>query len=127
MGRENEKSNITQMFRENKGHSLKTLLLLFRGRYLALFGSVFFFVIKHSPTWVLPIVTANIINAVTDKEGDIVRILTVNTILMLVFLVQNVSNKLYSYLALCEKCKRCGKGVKRGFDCKAAAAFDHVS
>ena len=31
MGRENEKSNITQMFRENKGHSLKTLLLLFRG------------------------------------------------------------------------------------------------
>lgn len=87
MGRENEKSNITQMFRENKGHSLKTLLLLFRGRYLALFGSVFFFVIKHSPTWVLPIVTANIINAVTDKEGDIVRILTVNTILMLVFLV----------------------------------------
>ncbi len=42
MGRENEKSNITQMFRENKGHSLKTLLLLFRGRYLALFGSVFF-------------------------------------------------------------------------------------
>ena len=34
MGRENEKSNITQMFRENKGHSLKTLLLLFRGRYL---------------------------------------------------------------------------------------------
>ena len=47
MGRENEKSNITQMFRENKGHSLKTLLLLFRGRYLALFGSVFFFVIKH--------------------------------------------------------------------------------
>lgn len=93
MGRENEKSNITQMFRENKGHSLKTLLLLFRGRYLALFGSVFFFVIKHSPTWVLPIVTANIINAVTDKEGDIVRILTVNTILMLVFLVQNVATK----------------------------------
>lgn len=43
MGRENEKSNITQMFRENKGHSLKTLLLLFRGRYLALFGSIFFF------------------------------------------------------------------------------------
>ena len=99
MGRENEKSNITQMFRENKGHSLKTLLLLFRGRYLALFGSVFFFVIKHSPTWVLPIVTANIINAVTDKEGDIVRILTVNTILMLVFLVQNVAtNYIHTWL-----------------------------
>ena len=99
MGRENEKSNITQMFRENKGHSLKTLLLLFRGRYLALFGSIFFFVIKHSPTWVLPIVTANIINAVTDKEGDIVRILTVNTILMLVFLVQNVAtNYIHTWL-----------------------------
>ena len=42
MGRENEKSNITQMFRENKGHSLKTLLLLFRGRYLALFDQFSF-------------------------------------------------------------------------------------
>ena len=66
MGRENEKSNITQMFRENKGHSLKTLLL-FVSR--AVSGAVWinfpFFVIKHSPTWVLPIVTANIINAVT--------------------------------------------------------------
>lgn len=101
MGRENEKSNITQMFRENKGHSLKILLLLFRGRYLALFGSVFFFVIKHSPTWVLPIVTANIINAVTDKEGDIVRILTVNTILMLVFLVQNVAtNYIHTFTSM---------------------------
>ena len=127
MGRENEKSNITQMFRENKGHSLKTLLLLFRGRYLALFGSVFFFVIKHSPTWVLPIVTANIINAVTDKEGDIVRIFDCEYDFNARISCPECSNKLYSYLALCEKCKRCGKGVKRGFDCKAAAAFDHVS
>lgn len=47
----------------------------------------------------LPIVTANIINAVTDKEGDIVRILTVNTILMLVFLVQNVAtNYIHTWL-----------------------------
>ena len=80
MGRENEKSNITQMFRENKGHSLKTLLSFVSRAVSGAVWISFLFVIKHSPTWVLPIVTANIINAVTDKEGDIVRILTVNTI-----------------------------------------------
>lgn len=50
---------ITRIFNGSHDHNLKTLLLLYRGHYPALAGSVFFFVIKHSPTWVIPVVTAN--------------------------------------------------------------------
>ena len=90
---------MMHIFSRNRKNNLRTLLSLFKGHYGALAGSIFFFIIKHSPTWVLPIVTANIINAVTDKEGDIVRILTVNTILMLAFLVQNVAtNYIHTWL-----------------------------
>lgn len=90
---------MMESFRENRKSSFRTLLSLFRGHYMALFGSVLFFVIKHSPTWVLPIVTANIINAVTDRTGDIAKILILNSILMLVFLLQNVgTNYIHTWL-----------------------------
>ncbi len=54
------------------------------------------------------------------------RILTVNTILMLVFLVQNVATN-YIHTWLYAKSVRGVEKELRGFDCKAAAAFDHVS
>ena len=101
-----KRQSVVQIFQKNKGHNLKTLLLLFQGRYRALFGSIFFFLLKHSPIWVLPIVTANIINAVTDKEHDIIRILMINTILMIVFLVQNIATN-YVHTWLYAKTVRC--------------------
>lgn len=84
---------------ETKENNLRTLLSLFKGHYGALAGSVFFFIIKHSPTWVLPIVTANIINAVTDHNGNITKILILNTILMIAVLVQNIpTNYIHTWL-----------------------------
>lgn len=84
---------------ETKENNLCTLLSLFKGHYGALAGSVFFFIIKHSPTWVLPIVTANIINAVTDHNGNITKILILNTILMIAVLVQNIpTNYIHTWL-----------------------------
>lgn len=84
---------------ETKENNLRTLLSLFKGHYGALAGSIFFFIIKHSPTWVLPIVTANIINAVTDHNGNITKILILNTILMIAVLVQNIpTNYIHTWL-----------------------------
>lgn len=84
---------------ETKENNLCTLLSLFKGHYGALAGSIFFFIIKHSPTWVLPIVTANIINAVTDHNGNITKILILSTILMIAVLVQNIpTNYIHTWL-----------------------------
>ncbi len=79
-----------EMFEKYRGHNLKTLLNIYRGNYHRLFGSAFFFVLKHSPVWVLPIVTSNIINLATgEMEGGFPAILK-NMLLMVVLVTLNV-------------------------------------
>lgn len=89
---------LIEIFKKNKSN-LATLISLFKGHYISLLGSIFFFIIKHSPTWVLPIVTANIINAVTVQDKNIVHILVLNGIIMSVFLLQNIAtNYIHTWL-----------------------------
>lgn len=52
-------------YRKHSEKPLRTLLALYRGNFTLLALAAFFYLIKHSPTWILPIVTARIINAVT--------------------------------------------------------------
>ena len=95
----NQEKEITRIFTGSHGHDLKTLLLLYRGHYPALAGSVIFFVIKHSPTWVIPVVTANLINAVTGNDPHLARTITINTVLMILFLLQNIpTNYVHTWL-----------------------------
>lgn len=94
-----EEAEMMETFKRNRKSNLLTLLSLFKGHYLALAGSIFFFILKHSPTWIFPIITANIINAVTSHYGDIVKILLVNTIVMTLFFVQNIpTNYIHTWL-----------------------------
>lgn len=94
-----QEKEITRIFTGSHGHNLKTLLLLYRGHYPALAGSVLFFVIKHSPTWVIPVVTANLINAVTGNDPHLARTITINTVLMILFLLQNIpTNYIHTWL-----------------------------
>lgn len=97
--RSKEGSDYTELFKRNKNHSLKTLILLYKGHYMELFWSVVFFVCKHSPVWVLPIATANIINAATvpsDKSG---RTILFNVLFMSAMLLQNVlTNYIHTWL-----------------------------
>ena len=54
---EQEEQDFLDNFKRNSGSSIKTLLGLYKGHYASLFFSVLFFFIKHSPVWILPIVT----------------------------------------------------------------------
>lgn len=90
-----------QSFKKHPNKSLKTLMSLYKGNYLNLFGSTCFYILKHSPVWVLPIVTANIIDAATYPSDRSVSIITLNVVIMIVLLLQNIPSnyihtKLYS-------------------------------
>lgn len=85
-----EKGTLLDTFKRNQNHSLKTLFGIYKGHYPELFLSVVFFVIKHSPVWVLPIVTSNIINIVTNPGADAGRRIIINVIIMVVIIAQNV-------------------------------------
>ena len=93
------KNDYTELFNHNKNHSLRTLIFLYKGHYLELLGSVFFFVCKHSPVWVLPIATSNIINAATSPDENTTRTILLNVALMVIMISQNVlTNYIHTWL-----------------------------
>lgn len=77
-------------FVQGGGRPLLTMSLLFRDYLGGLTGSVFFFILKHSPTWIIPIATANIINVVTRQEPNTPRIILINVVALMVVLVLNI-------------------------------------
>jgi ATP-binding cassette subfamily B protein len=87
---EPEEEALLKVFKQNENNRLKTFIGLYKGHYLKLFCSIIFFIIKSSPVWVLPIVSANIINAATDKKPDAIHIIVINIIIILVMVLQNV-------------------------------------
>lgn len=98
---ENSKAseNYSELFKRNKNHSLRTLFLLYKGHYPEIFWSVIFFIIKNSPIWILPIATANIINAATTPDADTARTILLNMLLMIVMVVQNIpTNYVHTWL-----------------------------
>ncbi len=86
---------LTDSFKRNKNHSLKTLVGLYKGQYMKLFLSVFFFIIKHSPVWVLPVVTADIINIAITHNPEALRKITINVVVMVLLIAQNVLTNYY--------------------------------
>ena len=96
---EQEEQDFLDNFKRNSGSSIKTLLGLYKGHYVSLFFSVWFFFIKHSPVWILPIVTSNIINIATNPDENVVRDISLNVAFMCVMIIQNVfSNYVHVYL-----------------------------
>ncbi|WP_245712555.1 ABC transporter transmembrane domain-containing protein [Anaerobacillus alkalilacustris] len=90
---ESQLLNFESIFMETKEkphHSLKTLSLLYQGQFKNLFLSFFFFIIKHSPVWVIPVITANIINIVTYSQVHSLKELWVQFAIVAVVIAQNI-------------------------------------
>ena len=97
--REKPENDYASVFQQNKNHSLRILMLLYKGHYMELFWSIVFFVVKHSPVWILPIVTSNIINAATYPDENTTMTIVINVVFMIVMIVQNIfSNYIHTWL-----------------------------
>lgn len=80
----------------HKKKPFRTLLGLYKGQYHRLMLSGLFFVCKHACVWVLPIVTANVINIATGASDAGVRGIIVNiTVLICLIMLNFPSNYLY--------------------------------
>ncbi|MDM7855548.1 ABC transporter ATP-binding protein [Cellulomonas alba] len=69
-------------------HPVRTLTGLFRGQRRNVGVATAAFVVKHSPVWVIPLLTANVIDVVVDHRP--LRELWVTAVLMALFIVQNL-------------------------------------
>lgn len=76
---------------DGRNGPLKIMWKLYKPFWRGIFLSIFFCILKNSPVWVLPVVTKNIINAVTYLSGDaLVRQLVINIAVMASLFVLNV-------------------------------------
>ncbi len=70
--------------------AVRFLVALYRGNFLNLFLSLLFFLIKSLPVYVLPVVTANIINIVSHPSAHAMRSLWINFAVIAVIILQNI-------------------------------------
>lgn len=85
-----ETMSCAEIFRANKGHPVKILLSFYEGQFSTLLKTTIFRILQQSPVWVIPIVTANIINCATTPAEHSVREILINAAILLVFLLQNI-------------------------------------
>lgn len=74
----------------NKNHPIKIILSFYRGHLLDMLRACLFLVAQRSPVWVIPLVTANIIDAATRKSVGGLSSILLNLAIAAVFLLQNV-------------------------------------
>jgi len=80
------------LFNQNADEVRKTpfkiLTRILCSYWARLLFSMFMFVIKTSPAWIIPVLTANIINAVTDGGG--MKVILINAVILIILVLQNI-------------------------------------
>lgn len=79
-----------ECYKKHKGHPMQILLGLYKGNYHKFFLAVIFFFIKHAPVWVLPIVTANIINDIMSGSPKTYQNIIIQAMIMIVLVALNI-------------------------------------
>ena len=74
---------------ESRGF-LATLFRFYKGNYGNLLMSALMFFIKVSPTWIIPLITAGVINIATEKPDDAVKRFIIYGAVTVVILLQNI-------------------------------------
>jgi len=86
-----------ECYKKYKGHPLRILVGLYRGNYNKFVLAVIFFFIKHCPVWVLPIITASIINDITSGAPDTYTNIIIESIIMVILIAINIpTNYMYT-------------------------------
>lgn len=78
------------MKNEKPEKPLLMYIKLYEGNYIKLVLSFIFFVIKHSPVWIMPVVLSNLINIISDTQNLNVNELAFNLGLIATLVITNV-------------------------------------
>lgn len=83
-------AEFMERYKGSEQHPIRTLLRFYKGQYHLLIFAAFCYVIKKSPQWMIPIVTAHMINLVVERPENMVRSIALSAILLAVLLVLNI-------------------------------------
>lgn len=86
-----DQTDFIETYLQSDGSTIKTFFRLYKGHYGELILSTLFWVLKTSPIWILPIITANLIDLVAEEQtGNITYIFIANIIFAVIIHVQNI-------------------------------------
>ncbi len=104
-------------------HPLRTLVFLYQGQRRRLVLATLSFVVKHSPVWVMPAITANIIDIIARPEAHAAHELWWNAGLLLAIIAQNVPLH-YVYVRLLS---RAARSMETGLRSSLCRRLQHLS
>lgn len=123
MENKTDRSVFAESYKKHGNNSLLVLIGFYKGYYLNFLFSTIFYVIKHSPVWVLPIATANVINYATEGRQDAWFWVIVNAIVLFVLVIMNVPAN-YLHMHFRSKAER---SVEAGLRSALVHKIQHIS
>ncbi len=104
---------IIECYRQHNGKGLRILFGIYKGDYKNLLISSFFFAVKQLPVWVIPLITADVINTIISMPPNAMRHLIVDFVIAFIVLVQNIpTHMIHSHFF--SKAKRKVEAILRG-------------
>lgn len=101
-----KKQEVDLLIRKYKGQSpWRTLWFLLSRDGNSLFWALFFFLIKHSPVWIIPIGTAKIIDAISGEVSRPIFVASVAFAILFVTIAQNLGTTV-AYASFFTKVRR---------------------
>lgn len=85
-----EQQNFLDCYSGERKGFLHTLFRFYKGHYRNLIFAALFFFIKSTPVWIVPIVTANVIDIATQKPANAITQFILSGIFILICVAQNV-------------------------------------
>jgi len=88
-----------ERYKGSEKHPIRTMLQFYKGQYHRLILAAICYIIKKSPQWMIPIITANLINLVVQRPEDMARQIVMNVAVLATLLVMNIPFH-YAYVKL---------------------------
>ena len=83
-------AEFMERYKGSEKHPIRTLLSFYKGQYHLLIFAAICYIIKKSPQWMIPIVSANLIDLVVEQPENMVRMIVLNVVLLAVLLILNI-------------------------------------
>lgn len=85
-----EERTLLECYSAKKRGLIVTLFRFYKGNYKNLLMSALMFILKSSPTWIIPLITASVINLATEKPDGAAKKFVIYGIVAAIILLQNI-------------------------------------
>lgn len=83
-------AEFMERYKGSEKHPIRTLLSFYKGQYHLLIFAAICYIIKKSPQWMIPIVTANLIDLVVEQPENMMQKIVLNVVFLAVLLILNI-------------------------------------